>query len=76
MSSYPIRPQSRVEGEEDCEKIRILLSLLRNMSWLADFTSPDGPRRERAPVNDGNPKVDDGTGRMVSTKSANQPFLA
>ena len=48
------------------------------MSWLGDFTNPNGPRRESKPVPgvDDKPKVMDSTGRLVADKSANRPFLA
>jgi len=45
------------------------------MSWLEDFTNPDSPLQQKKKFVDDGPKVKDASGRMVSTKTANQPFL-
>lgn len=51
------------------------------MSWFSDFT-PGAEERRGAPAaaaeteDDTNPTVTDASGRQVSTKQANRPFLA
>jgi hypothetical protein len=45
------------------------------MSWLDDATNPDAPLKPKKKYVDDGPKVKDVSGRMVSTKTANQPFL-
>jgi len=45
------------------------------MSWLEDFTNPDSPLQTKTKFVDDGPKVKDASGRMVSNKTANQPFL-
>lgn len=45
------------------------------MSWLEEFTNPNSESQQRKKFVDNGPKVKDTSGRMVSTKTANQPFL-